>query len=100
MELFFLNKLFLVFLLIFPFILHLGKVEEPLNETSTWEHLFNVRLNSETNKINAFYEEKTNECEEGLRFAETEISSVCKSYYNKYACKPTKKNNLILSCAL
>jgi len=52
-----------------------GKSED--TELDTWEHSFVIRLNGETSKINIFYEERHNECVEGLRQIETDISSLC-----------------------
>jgi len=45
------------------------------DDTDTWEHSFSLRLNTETTKINGFYEERYNECIEGLRRVETELTS-------------------------
>jgi len=54
------------------------KLFEGKNEdTDTWEHSFSLRLNTEATKINAFYEERHNECVEGLRHVQKELSTTC-----------------------
>jgi len=54
-----------------------GKGDGTPNDIDAWEQSFSVRLTSETTKINSFYEERYNECVEGLRHVENELSSVC-----------------------